>query len=145
MNDICRDGFNIDHALIGPTGVFAVETKSFSKFGEEDGTITHDGVQMFVKGSPPDRDPIAQAERQAKDLKNIIFQFSGMRQDVKPVVLVPGWKVDRTRKNSETWVINFEGLKKFLRHEPDRLSAVDVDRIFDALANYQRGRETMKP
>ncbi|MEO7368630.1 MAG: nuclease-related domain-containing protein [Gemmatimonadaceae bacterium] len=34
FHDIVRDGFNIDHVLVGPAGVFAIETKFRSGRGE---------------------------------------------------------------------------------------------------------------
>ena len=31
FHDIPGDGFNVDHALIGPAGIFAIETKTRAK------------------------------------------------------------------------------------------------------------------
>jgi len=31
LHDIVGDGFNIDHVLVGPTGVYTIETKTISK------------------------------------------------------------------------------------------------------------------
>ena len=41
MHDICEDGFNVDHVLIGPPGVFVVETKTHRKRGNKH--VTFDG------------------------------------------------------------------------------------------------------
>jgi hypothetical protein len=59
--------FNVDHAVIGPTGVYAVETKTRSK-PRGDAKIAYDGKQILVCGHRPDRDPIAQAEANARAL-----------------------------------------------------------------------------
>jgi hypothetical protein len=138
VHDVCEDGYNIDHALIGPTGVFAIETKAFSKPEAGEAKISYDGEQLLVNGFAPDRNPIAQAEAAAARLRKILFQHSGMDLEVQPVVLVPGWKVDRTRRGGKTWVVNFLGLGRFLEHEADRLKPDDVRRLFEALAHYQR-------
>jgi hypothetical protein len=50
------DKFNIDHILVGPKGVFAVETKARSKPNKkkrvEDATVEYDGRMLyFPKGS----------------------------------------------------------------------------------------------
>ena len=35
FNDVLVTNANIDHVLVGPTGIFAIETKTYSVFGDE--------------------------------------------------------------------------------------------------------------
>lgn len=143
IHDLCEDGYNIDHALIGPKGVFALETKAFSKSDTADQRITYDGEQLRINGFVPDRNPIVQAEAAAKRLTDILFSYSGMQVKVQPVVLIAGWRVERTGRGT-TWVVNFAGLLSFLEHENDRLQPADIERFYEALTQYQRMQEKLK-
>jgi len=58
--DVVGDGFNVDHVLIGPAGVFTVETKTHSK-PRGDARVVFDGEAIQVAGMEPDRDPVVQA------------------------------------------------------------------------------------
>jgi hypothetical protein len=96
FHDIQDDRGNIDHILIGPAGVFAIETKTRSKRTTGRPTITYDGRKVLVDGLEPDRDPIAQALACARRLRQILKQQTGQDVTVKPVVLYPGWFVEYT-------------------------------------------------
>jgi len=50
--------------LIGPAGVFTVETKTRTK-PHGDARVTFRGEALLVAGFEPDRDPIVQARAQA--------------------------------------------------------------------------------
>ena len=142
MHDLCEDGYNIDHVLIGPTGAFALETKFFSKSEDGDGKITYDDTQLWIDGHTPERNPIAQAEGAAQRVQRILFQYSGVEIKVQPVVVVAGWRVKRTgRKKGQTWVVNFAGLRSFLANESPQLEPAAVQRLFNALSQYQRQSE----
>src|SRR5690606_28171996 len=62
FHDIPGEGFNVDHALIGPGGIFAIETKAVSKRKSRDAKVDYDGKRVLLDGHAPDRDPIAQAQ-----------------------------------------------------------------------------------
>ncbi len=71
FHDVPAENFNIDHIIIGPSGVFAVETKGRSKSISENGkgkkqfrVAYKDGVLQFPNGL--DRETVPQARRQAK-------------------------------------------------------------------------------
>jgi hypothetical protein len=55
FHDVVGDGFNVDHILIGPAGVFTVETKTHNKPGG-DARIVFDGETIRLNGLEPDRD-----------------------------------------------------------------------------------------
>ena len=58
FHDIVRDGFNIDHVVVGPPGVFVIETK----FRSGSGVIEfRNGQGIFVGGREEERDPFKQA------------------------------------------------------------------------------------
>jgi hypothetical protein len=93
FHDIIEDDYNIDHVIIGPEGVFAIETKTRSKPARGNATVTYDGRRVLVGGMAPDRDPIVQAKAAARRVRAILKEQCGVEVWVNPVVLYPGWYV----------------------------------------------------
>lgn len=110
FHDIPADSFNIDHVAIGPTGVFAVETKAKSKTKAKG----PDSANVSVRGDTlefPDglnTEFINQARRQAKWLSGFLTQSVGKPIDVKPVLSLPGWYVNR--EDTKAMVFNHKAL-----------------------------------
>lgn len=106
MHDLPAEGFNIDHVVIAPRGVYAVETKSFRKprgrKGESADTRHHvrfDGQTLLF----PDFNtsaPVAQAQRQGRWLQRHLRERLGMDIPVIPAVALPGWFVET---DGEVW------------------------------------------
>lgn len=98
FHDLLADRFNIDHVVVGPAGVFAVETKARSKAprggGAQGATVTYDGNVLDFPGWQ-EREPLEQAKRQAEWLRRWLRSAVGEPVDVKPVLALPGWFVER--------------------------------------------------
>ena len=86
FHDVIGAGFNVDHVLIGPAGVFTVETKTSSKPSTGNAQINFDGKRIKVGSFEPDRDPVTQAKGQAGWLKAILAESTGRTFDVRPVL-----------------------------------------------------------
>lgn len=144
-HDVIGDGFNIDHVLIGPAGVFTVETKTWSKPGPG-AEIVFDGHRITVTGGhTPDRDPIIQAKAQASWLRQLLQESTGRRPPAWPVVVFPGWFVRNTSAaKAEVWVLEPKALPSFLEHEPARLSAEDVKLFSYHLSRFVRSGEQQR-
>jgi hypothetical protein len=98
-HDFPAGKFNIDHIVVGPSGVFAVETKARSKTISANSTpdymVKYDGKRLqFPNGT--DVQAIEQAKRQAKSLSKWLQSATGERVSVRPVLVLPGWFVERT-------------------------------------------------
>ena len=109
LNQLMRDGyyvyhdfpaknFNIDHIVVGTSGVFAVETKARSKMPSDNSNIdykvNYDGNSLhFPKGR--DTKSIQQAKRQAAWLSKWLNNAVGEAVAVRPVLALPGWYVNR--------------------------------------------------
>ena len=59
FNDFVAGGKHVDHVVAGPAGVFAVETKYWR------GAVTVEDGHVLLDGQLPDRDPLAQALKEA--------------------------------------------------------------------------------
>lgn len=135
--DLVGVGFNVDHVLIGPAGVFTVETKTWSKPVEGDARILFDGDSIRKGVFEPDRSPVVQASAQAGWLRELLKESTGKTFPVRPVIAFPGWFVEQTNKGAkrELWVINPKALPAFLDNEPRRLADEDAK-----LASYHLSR-----
>jgi len=142
FHDILADGFNLDQVLIGPGGVFAIETKTISKPAIGPAAITYDGEQVLIDGHSSDRDPVIQAKATASHLRAVLEQSTGKKSlRVRPVVLYPGWYVEKQPKGVDVWVLNPKALKAFLEHERPDLSTEDVSLLAYHLSRHVRESE----
>ena len=91
--------FNIDHVIVGPGGVFCIETKTRRKRVKRGAdsprnVVEFDGRQLtFPWGS--DDFGIKQARENAAHLGSWLQQAVGGEFDVVPVLALPGWLVER--------------------------------------------------
>src|SRR5678815_3360394 len=74
FHDIVAPGFNVDHVLIGRSGIFTIETKTWSKPARGEARISFDGKQLMKGNHSPDRNPIVQARAQASWLRNLLTE-----------------------------------------------------------------------
>ena len=99
MHDLPAEGFNIDHIVIAPRGVYAVETKSFRKPRDASADRSDPSHHVRFDGKRlrfPDfntAQPIEQAQQQAQWLQRYLREALGMEISVTPAVALPGWFV----------------------------------------------------
>jgi hypothetical protein len=137
FHDVIGDGFNLDHVLIGPAGIFTIETKTHSKPLKGNPPVVFDGEQILIGGSPPDRNPIVQAKAQASWLRELLRGTTGRKFAVRPVIAYPGWFVENRSADRRTiWVLNPKGLPSFLDHEPVHLKPEDICLASSGLSRY---------
>jgi Nuclease-related domain len=115
--------FNIDHVLVGPKGVFAVETKthlkSVHKKRPEDATVEYDGRTLFFPRTE-DYKTIDQAWKQAAWLSEWLGKAIGEPIAARAIVALPGWLVKRTSAEGIP-VVNpqqFSSLFKYIKPRP---------------------------
>lgn len=82
--------FNIDHLLVGPNGIFAIETKYYTKPAKGSPEVRYDGKRAYWTGYK-DRDGIAQATSAAQSARTLISELTGMNVFVYPVLCAVGW------------------------------------------------------
>jgi hypothetical protein len=128
----CR-GFNIDHIVIGPGGVIAVETKGRAKRdrgqGSEDATVRFNGEYLRFPHWL-EKNPIIQARRQAVWLQKWLSSAVGETVKVRPALALAGWFVERTKSSD---VLVFNGKNPVFLSNPkitgDRLTPEMIKRI----------------
>ena len=74
----------LDHLVVGPSGVFVIETKFWS------GRVTRDGSSLLVDGIQPSRSPCAQVLTEVKAFKAFLSMNMSDMPSVVPVVCFAG-------------------------------------------------------
>jgi len=92
----------VDHVVVGPAGVFAVETKTRTKKESRDGKadykVTFDGKKLSFdcdKGRYNTKF-LEQTRRNAEWLSALLTKSTAEKIPVKGVLVLPGWFVNRT-------------------------------------------------
>jgi Nuclease-related domain len=107
LNNSAED-YNIDHVVVGATGVFAVETKGRSKPVQKEGKaefkVKFDGSKLTFP-SWAETEPIEQAKRQTIALQKWLTSAVGEAIEAKPVLAIPGWYIENISRG-DVAVIN---------------------------------------
>jgi hypothetical protein len=140
FHDIVGDGFNIDHVVLSQSGIFTIETKTYSKPAKGKAVVNYDGRKVLVDGYVPDRDIVGQAAGQRDWLLETLEASTGKRFPVRAVIVFPGWWVETTDKagSYDIWVLNPKALPKFIDNEHEVLVVEDVKMAAFHLSRYIR-------
>src|SRR5690554_3567774 len=143
FHDIQGDGFNIDHVVIGPGGIFTVETKTRSKPLGKPARIIVDQNGISVAGSAASRDAIEQALAQSSWLARQLRSSTGQVFPVRAAIVFPNWYVARrTRpKSRDPWVLEPKALVKWLKKERASLNDEQVAMATHHLARLIKAGE----
>ena len=121
-HDFPADKFNIDHVVVGPAGVYAVETKARQKpdtgNGRSDAKVIYDGQKLHFPDWTETK-PLDQARLRAQWLSKWLSSAVGDPIHAKPVVVLPDWFVDRMSPNGVS-VINPKQFKSVLNSDNDK-------------------------
>jgi hypothetical protein len=145
LHDIPADGFNLDHVVIAPQGVFVIETKTRSKPPRVDARVTLTDEGLLIAGLPPDRDPITQVVAASRWVSGLLEESTGQRVAARGVILFPNWYIEPMTRHwlnaQRPWVLEPKALPAFLRHEPPILSEREVTMFANHLARYVRAHQ----
>ena len=134
--------FNLDHVVVGPTGVFAIETKARRKYEARDGGKDHevkfDG-EALIWPNGRDTDSVKQARDNARWLEEWLFKLLGRRPVVTPILAIPGWYTDETA-HGNLRVLSHKRLTHYLS-QGSRLDGDAVDLIARQLDSLCRNVE----
>lgn len=139
IHDVPGDGFNIDHVVICNRGIYAVETKTWSK-SEGRSQIEFDGERITISGKRSDSDPLRQCGAQAAWLSDLLKRSTSKTWRVRGILTFPGWWVEQlpSARGSRHWVLNPKKIGKWIAQEPDSLIPSDVAMATLHLQQYVR-------
>jgi hypothetical protein len=140
FHDIPGPDFNVDHVIVGPAGIFTIETKTKTKPMGGRPTILYDGQAIRLEDGRSFQKPLTQARAQAHWLASVLNDGRRATFTVRPVVVFPEWYVAPIgpRSKNDVWVLNPKQLAGWLMHEPPTLSADTIDTVAHALTQYCR-------
>jgi hypothetical protein len=137
LDDLALGGVNIDHVVVGPGGIFAIETKAYSVFGNGLAGIGADGA-LYLSGKPALKDPLKQARASATLVSSEVKRWMDRQIWVKPVVILPGWRVDPPKVQTDVVVLNEENISEFFNTRTQALTDSDIHEICSHLDRSAR-------
>ena len=132
FHDIPAGEFNIDHVVIGPTGVYAIETKGRSKRSDSElkkaaYKVRYDGQALHFPNHS-ETQPIEQAIRQANWVSDWLSKATAINVKAQPVLVLPGWWIDYP-KNAYVAVLAGKKVEKYFQSRPSILQKDDIQRL----------------
>jgi len=127
FNDFEAGNDHVDHVVIGPAGVFSVETKSWR------GTVEVVEGHVLVNGALPSRDPLAQAQREADKVRAAIGKL-GFDVTVSPVVCFASdtFASDAAQRGSVK-IVNAAAIGEWFASQPEILPLNELSRLVQLL------------
>lgn len=136
LHDIVGSGFNVDHVVFSPRGIFVIETKTISKPNKGEAHVVVSDDSLLLNGMTMERDPVIQAKAASGWVKELLKESTGKDFPVKPVVVFPGWYVKGSR--NDAWVLNPKALPTYIENEKTVIKPEDVQLATYHVARYIR-------
>lgn len=123
---------NIDHVVVGPAGVFSINTKMRGKpkVGENRADAFIDGSRgtiRFPEGEYPI--PLGQLEAESRWLGQFLSESTGESVVVRPMLALPGWFIKRSAEPAAVYVFNPRNPQQLFLSGGERLTPEMVRRI----------------
>jgi hypothetical protein len=129
----CAAGGHVDHILVAPCGVFALETRCYPKplWKEVSQEVHFDGMQLQFPHCSETK-PFVRLHKACVWLNNHITEVTGTGAPVSPMLVLPGWTVlSRTRDSAR--VTGPQQIATYILSRPPTLSGQLFKRICDTL------------
>ena len=137
FHDIVVDDFNIDHIVISSKGVFAIETKTYSKPARGAAVIRHRDNTLTFNDKSESKSELVQAKAGANWLRNFFQETLRRDLTVKPVLFFPGWYIENEGSN-EVWILEPKAFPKYLNNRKPVFERDEVMTLSTALSRYIR-------
>ncbi|MEP7060302.1 MAG: nuclease-related domain-containing protein, partial [Actinomycetota bacterium] len=129
IDDVDIDRGNVDHVIVGPTGVFAIETKNHpGRVEVREGMLRRDGSDCTGFTGQAVRGAMAVRALTRADWVEALLVFPNARMLGGPVRI------------GTTTVVDLSGLTAFITARPSRLDPDQVHALAGRIRQDQRGR-----
>lgn len=139
FEDVPNEKGNVDHVLVGPGGIFTIETKTHSRKDGKKVEVTFDGQKVAINGFETD-EPIKQAFAEAGFIKNLV---GATKADVQPVLIYVGAMINY-RGDRQLWVMHENKFLSWMETQRKKLDPALVTQACAALDGYIQGQARAK-
>lgn len=123
FHDFVAGAEHIDHVVLGPGGILAIETKFWN------GKVSLAEGHILLNGQLPDRDPVAQTCREAALVRSWLTRH-GWKGDVGAFLVFASNTFEMSRAESHgAMVVNADNLLESITTRREILSASEVSRL----------------
>ena len=146
LHDVQAGKFNLDHVVFHTSGIYAIETKTWTTNRSGLSRLRFDGRSVWKGRFRTRRDPCRQAIGQAKWLREHLMAMGlKLKEPVRAIVVFPGWKIDVVGENPLVQVMNPWDLCKAIRNSSHRaLTTKQVEFFYSKLRHEQAQAEGNK-
>ena len=145
FHDLIGDNFNLDHLIVCEHGIFSIETKTYLKPEKGECRIVFDEDGLSINGYKSGKKIINQVKAQKKWIENKVFNLTGIKTTVKPVIVFPGWYIENRIKRSDIWILEPKALPTYIANSPKILPQDKVKLISNHISNYIRTTYNKEP
>lgn len=123
FNDFVAEGCHVDHVVVGPAGVFAIETKFWN------GKVSIEEGHILIDGRLPNRSPLVQVLKEARLVKGELAK-SGWTGSVTPVLAFASNTFEaKIAENNGVVILNAKDLKESFAIERVVIPAAELERL----------------
>ena len=142
FHDLQFEECNVDHAVVGPGGVFAIETfvRPPKKSEGANPRVSYDGESLKWFNRKPQKAPVDTCFNRANTLQEWLAGRITQSVPVIPVLVLPGWKIEGSR-DGKVKVLNPKFLSNFFQNEENYaeiLEPASIKRISHQLVERSR-------
>jgi len=123
FHDLAFDGFNIDHVVVGPGGIFLVETKSHRE------EVTAQGDTLLLGGKQPAKNFLNQAWSQAYQLRALLEKRTSREWKIKPILCFTRAFVKVREPVKGVEVLNKKYLASYLSRQPQIFGTEEIETV----------------
>jgi hypothetical protein len=124
---------NIDHILIGPKGIFTLETKSHA------GKVSFDGKKLLRNGRPFEKDFLKQAWAQCYLVREILARWGITDPLPEPVILFTRASIEVRGKAKGIDILDLASFSRTIDQLPDKISTPEAGRIYNRIRAASTG------
>jgi hypothetical protein len=127
FHDISFSGFNVDHIVVGPGGIFVVETKSHR------GKITANGDSLLLNGKAPIKDFIKQTWSQTYQVRELLKEQIPGELPIKPILCFTNAFISVRGPVKGIVIANISYLNKYLLRQRRAMKDAEIKLVVEFL------------
>ena len=116
FHDVPFDEYHMDHVLVGPTGVFVIETKTKRKppvpEGKKKHEVVFDGIALLFPNGPDQR-ALEHVRRNRDTLSRWLSSATADQTCAEGILTIPGWNIARIGR-SDIYVVNPKQIRQLV-------------------------------